>query len=482
MLGGAGCARGDSSQSQAYSIAHKFVTPSGKKFVACRRSLGASGLETGMEERPPERFRRGRGQTHSLETCMERPEVSPGVRATASAESRPRTYSRSVRYHMRLPTPATENFLVASPRIDLKLPKLAGGSSAFVVDMNTRLKSKLDLLSPRQSGRATQSSRAGEDPARTTASVVGILGSNEEHAEEFNKCFGEIKGQIKTRFAAPDMGGSGLWDGGQQGLPVQPVQPVDVKPSKSPRQAQQERQEMQKEQLKAHQASQNLIRKEIQQRIELVRDDEAYRLDFEKQVAQIVERRKAADALRYGSEDHVATNATGVWEMHSPRGTEVRLQHRFSAQHGREDSAHERMREMREREANRQYLSRAEMLTKRRLEAEMAAQLLQQQAQWLTLLVLRTSALTLGQVIEPRREERKFQRAGMLIKIRLKRLVTRKREQKLARTKSALDACMWMIHVNRRVKAKKKGAGVIGEFLISLAQQSLLPISIRTFM
>lgn len=435
-----------------------------------------------MEERPPERFRRGRGQTHSLETCMERPEVSPGVRATASAESRPRTYSRSVRYHMRLPTPATENFLVASPRIDLKLPKLAGGSSAFVVDMNTRLKSKLDLLSPRQSGRATQSSRAGEDPARTTASVVGILGSNEEHAEEFNKCFGEIKGQIKTRFAAPDMGGSGLWDGGQQGLPVQPVQPVDVKPSKSPRQAQQERQEMQKEQLKAHQASQNLIRKEIQQRIELVRDDEAYRLDFEKQVAQIVERRKAADALRYGSEDHVATNATGVWEMHSPRGTEVRLQHRFSAQHGREDSAHERMREMREREANRQYLSRAEMLTKRRLEAEMAAQLLQQQAQWLTLLVLRTSALTLGQVIEPRREERKFQRAGMLIKIRLKRLVTRKREQKLARTKSALDACMWMIHVNRRVKAKKKGAGVIGEFLISLAQQSLLPISIRTFM
>ena len=135
---------------------------------------------------------------------------------------------------------------------------------------------------------------------------MGILGSNEEHAEEFNKRFGEIKGQIQTRFAAPDMGGSGLWDGGQQGQLVQPVQPMDLKPTKSPRQAQQERQEKQKELLKAHQGSQNLIRKEIQQRIELVRDDGAYRLDFEKQVAQIVEKRKAADALRYGTEMRVA--------------------------------------------------------------------------------------------------------------------------------------------------------------------------------
>lgn len=437
-----------------------------------------------MEERPPERFRRGSGQAHgrlpqsSLETCMERPDVS---RATASAESRPRTYSRSVRYHMRLPTPATENFLVASPRIDLKLPRLAGGSSAFVVDMNTRLKSKLDLLSPRQSARATQPGRAGEDPAKT-GSMVGVLGSNEEHAEEFNKRLDEIKGQIRTRFAAPDMGGSGLWDGGQQGLAVQPVQPDEVKPTKSPRQVQQARQEMQKEQLKAHMASQNLIRKEIQQRIELVRDDEAYRLDFEKQVAQIVEQRKAADAAKYGTDDHVAINATGVWEMHSPRGAEVRLQHLSTAQHGREDSAHERVRKMREIEANRVYLSRAEMLTKRRLEAEMAAQLLEQQAQWLTLLALSASALTLGQVIGPSREQRQFERAGMLIKIRLKRLVNRKREQKLAKTKSALDACMWMIHVNRKVKAKKKGAGLIGEFLITLAQQSLLPIAVRTFM
>ena len=449
-------------------------------------------LSEHMEERPPERFRRGSGQTHlhvsklgqarlsraSLDTCMEHPEVRP----TPSAESRPRTYSRSVRYHMRLPTPATENFLIASPRIDLKLPKLAGGSSAFVVDMNTRLKSKLDLLSPRQSSRAMQSSPAGEDPARTTGSVVGILGSNEEHAEEFNKRFGEIKGQIQTRFAAPDMGGSGLWDGGQQGQLVQPVQPMDLKPTKSPRQAQQERQEKQKELLKAHQGSQNLIRKEIQQRIELVRDDEAYRLDFEKQVAQIVEQRKAADALRYGTEDHVATNATGVGEMHSPRGTEVRMQHLFTAQHGREDAAHERYRRMRELEDQREHLTRAEKITKRRLEAERAAELLQQRAQWLTLLVLSASARTLGQVIEPAREERKSQRAGKLILYRLKRLVTRRREQKLARTKSALDACMWMIHVNKRIKAKKKGAGLIGDFLISLAQQSLVPRAIRAFM
>ena len=401
------------------------------------------------EERPPERVRRGSGQARgrlpqlTLETCPEQPEVSPAVRPTATAESRPqtyesrpRTYSRSVRYRLRVPTPANENFLGDSPRIDLKLPRLPGGSSAFVVDMNTRLKSKLDLLSPRQS--SPQPSRAGEDPARTTASVLEILGSNEEHAQEFNKCFGEIKGQIKHRFAAPDMGGSGLWDGGQQGAPTQPVQPVDVKPTKSPRQAQQERQHKQKEQLKDYQASQNLIRKEVQQRIELVRDDEAYRLDFKKRLAQIMEEQKVAYVRRYGTEDHVATNAARVSEMHSPRGAEARLQHLFAAQHSREDAAHVRVREMREREAQRQHLSRAEKMTKQRLEAEMAARLLHQQAQWRTLLVLSASALTLGQVIEPRREQRKFERAGMLIKVRLKRMVTRKREQKMARTRKHL--------------------------------------------
>jgi hypothetical protein len=445
------------------------------------------------EERPAERVRRGSGQARgrlpqlTLETCPEQPEVSPAVRPTATAESRPqtyesrpRTYSRSVRYHMRLPTPANENFLVDSPRIDLKLPRLPGGSSAFVVDMNTRLKSKLDLLSPRQS--SPQPSRAGEDPARTTASVLEILGSNEEHAQEFNKCFGEIRGQIKHRFAAPDMGGSGLWDGGQQGAPTQPVQPVDVKPTKSPRQAQQERQHKQKEQLKDYQASQNLIRKEVQQRIELVRDDEAYRLDFKKRLAQIIEEQKVAYVRRYGTEDHVATNAARVSEMHSPRGAEARLQHLFAAQHSREDAAHVRVREMREREAQRQHLSRAEKMTKQRLEAQMAARLLHQQAQWRTLLVLSASALTLGQVIEPRREQRKFETAGMLIKVRLKRMMTRKREQKMAQTKSALNAVLWISHLNRQVKAKKQGAGVIAEFLISIAQQSLLPVSARVFM
>ena len=445
------------------------------------------------EERPAERVRRGSGQARgrlpqlTLETCPEQPEVSPAVRPTATAESRPqtyesrpRTYSRSVRYHMRLPTPANENFLVDSPRIDLKLPRLPGGSSAFVVDMNTRLKSKLDLLSPRQS--SPQPSRAREDPARTTASVLEILGSNEEHAQEFNKCFGEIRGQIKHRFAAPDMGGSGLWDGGQQGVPTQPVQPVDVKPTKSPRQAQQERQHKQKEQLKDYQASQNLIRKEVQQRIELVRDDEAYRLDFKKRLAQIMEEQKVAYVRRYGTEDHVATNAARVSEMHSPRGAEARLQHLFAAQHSREDAAHVRVREMREREAQRQHLSRAEKMTKQRLEAQMAARLLHQQAQWRTLLVLSASALTLGQVIEPQREQRKFETAGMLIKVRLKRMMTRKREQKMAQTKSALNAVLWISHLNRQVKAKKQGAGVIAEFLISIAQQSLLPVSARVFM
>ena len=446
------------------------------------------------EERPPERVRRGSGQARgrmpqlTLETCPETPELSPAVRPTATAESRPRTYesrprtySRSVRYHMRLPTPADKNFLTDSPRIDLKLPRVPGGSSAFVVDMNTRLKSKLDLLSPRQT--SPQPSRAKEDPAKTTASVLEILGSNEEHAEEFNKGFGEIKGQIKHRFAAPELGGSGLWwDGGQQAAPAQPVQPVEVKPTKSPRQAQQARQNKQKEQLEEYQASQNLIRKEVQQRIEQVRDDEAFRLDFKKRVTQIMEEQKAAYVRKYGTEDHVATNAARVSELHSPRGAEARLQHLFAAQHSREDAAHERVREMREREAQRQHLTRAEKMTKQRLEAEMAARLLEQQAQWRTLLVLSASALTLGQVIEPRREQRKYERAGMLIKVRLKRMVKRKRAQKLARTKSALNAVLCIRHLNRRVKAKKQGAGVIAEFLISIAQQSLLPISARVFM
>jgi hypothetical protein len=168
--------------------------------------------------------------------------------------------------------------------------------------------------------------------------------------------------------------------------------------------------------------------------------------------------------------------------MHSPRGAEARLQHLFAAQHSREDAAHVRVREMRDREAQRQHLSRAEKMTKQRLEAQMAARLLHQQAQWRTLLVLSASALTLGQVIEPRREQRKFETAGMLIKVRLKRMMTRKREQKMAQTKSALNAVLWISHLNRQVKAKKQGAGVIAEFLISIAQQSLLPVSARVFM
>ena len=68
------------------------------------------------------------------------------------------------------------------------------------------------------------------------------------------------------------------------------------------------------------------------------------------------------------------------------------------------------------------------------------------------------------------------------LRVQLSQDRARKRAQKLARTKSALNAVLCIRHLNRRVKAKKQGAGVIAEFLVSIAQQSLLPISVRVFM
>ena len=403
-----------------------------------------------------------------------------------------RVWSRSVGYRMRLPTPATDAPAVSVP-IDLKLPKLVGKStqvaaasevgsrSAFVVEMNTRVKKKLELLN---SPRGSISPHKTQDRAKILTAVnevgvVGMLGSNEEHAQQFEKGFGELRGQLKSRFAAPEEGGSGLW-GNQT---AQLVQPETVKPTKSPRQLQEERRELLKIQLEEHRLAKTKVAREIQERIERVRNDRVYAADFENDINEILQQRAAAHEAKYGDQvNHVETNATGLEELYSPRNAEERQQQRAALQRERMEAARERMRELVDAQAQRVAVDRHTMLMERRLEAEARAAQANLQSRWFMMLVLGATARAFGVDVQPKREERAYDRASLMIQLRIKLWVRRRKEKLYQETRDKLKGTVWLISLNRQIRLKRKGADILGPFLISAAQQGVAKMSVCLFL
>lgn len=434
-------------------------------FANATRATSQTRIDVSMERRTSVLHRRRGGRERRsqrvMETFAEDEDVTPDPTASslsaAGAPNEPsgsRVWSSSCGgYRMRLPTPAVETTTVASSlNIDLKLPRIpdaklsprpqpeeACSRSAFVIEANTRLQSKLDLLNTQtDSPRAeTVRSRAEEPVGRTSIlmavnrlGLAGMLGTNEEHAIEFKKGLGEVTGLMSARCAPPEAGGSGLWD-----TPTtQAVQPPSQKPvGKSPRQRAEERKEEMKRQLEEYRASKSRIQMEIEDRIERVRNDERFALEFENSVAKILQDRLIAQNNRYGEKDHVQLNVDGVWEMHSPRGVEERQQLRMEQQKERRAAARERFHAMTDRDEKAQVGDRRQMLAARRVETEARNRQMLLQSQWFMLLALAARASALGRVIEPERTRRKEYVAVLRIQLRIKLYVMRKREKMIVR-------------------------------------------------
>ena len=53
----------------------------------------------------------------------------------------------------------------------------------------------------------------GKEPAvrRERSGITSLLGTNEQHADEFNDAFGEVVGLLNKRSDAAEAGGTGLW-------------------------------------------------------------------------------------------------------------------------------------------------------------------------------------------------------------------------------------------------------------------------------
>lgn len=356
-------------------------------------------------------------------------------------------------YRMRLPTPDVETTTAASSsNIDLKLPKLpdaklsprpqpqdAGSRSAFVVEANTRLQSKLDLLNTRTRSpwAETQCSRDGEPTNRASLlravsrlGFAGMLGTNEEHAIEFEEGLGEVTGLISARHAPPEAGGSGLWNAPT----TQAVQPQAQKPiGKSPRQQREERKEEMKRQLEAYRAAKSKTQMEIEERIDRVRTDERYALEFKSSVAKILQERLIAQNDRHGEKDHIQLNVDGVWEMHSPRGAEERQQLRMEQQKERVAAARERVRAMSDRDEKEQVGGRHQLLAAQRVQTEARNRQTMLQSHWLVLLALAARASAFGRIIEPERTRRKEWAAALRIQLRSKLYVIHRRAKAIVR-------------------------------------------------
>ena len=102
--------------------------------------------------------------------------------------------------------------------------------------------------------------------------------------------------------------------------------------------------------LSMHQAAKGQIARDVQDRIERVRTDERFAAKFEAECKKIHEERLLASTQRYGPIDHVEKNTAAVWDLHSPRASEERVQRRADLQRERMAAAKERLREMEEAE------------------------------------------------------------------------------------------------------------------------------------
>lgn len=433
------------------------------------RRASATRIDGSMERRTSVLHRRRGGRERRSQPVMatfaEDEDVAPDPAASLSAAGVPdepsgsRVWSSSCGgYRMRLPTPNVETTtVVSSLNIDLKLPRLpnaklsprqrreeAGSRSAFVMEANNRLQSKLDLLNTQIGSPRAETQISRDDEPVNRASILravnrlglaGMLGTNEEHAIEFKKGLGEVTGLISARCAPPEAGGSGLWDAPTTTLAVQPQTQKPI--GKSPRQRTEERREEMKLQLEVYRASRSKIQLEVEERIERVRNDERFALAFENNVAKIVQDRLIAQNNRYGEKDHVQLNVDGVWEMHSPRGLEERLQLRTEQQKERRAAARERFRAVMDRKEQEQVGDRRMLLRAKRVETEARNRQMLLQSHWLMLLALAARASALGRRIDSERTRRKEYVAVLRVQLRIKLYVMHKREKMIVRRKHA---------------------------------------------
>jgi hypothetical protein len=116
------------------------------------------------------------------------------------------------------------------PAIDLQLPRIATPNfstprsacvqSGFIARANHHVQGLVGVLEPKPPDPADSTSssprRGSLRQARRDRSSIGyssrVLGTNEEHANEFNDALGEVFSLLNTRSNGVDEGGTGMWN------------------------------------------------------------------------------------------------------------------------------------------------------------------------------------------------------------------------------------------------------------------------------
>ena len=337
-----------------------------------------------------------------------------------------------------------------------------------------------------------------------TGGASGLVGTSDEHEREAQQAFSQLASSYVKRLAEVEAGGSGLWDGSGGGVggggsssareangnsPAhQNHQRHHASGSRTERETKETRAarreaeaERTRQRVKEFRASKQTPEAIVAARLAELRVSPREKAELEQRCDAILSERMIAAKERGDVVDEYNEH---VWELATPRRVEeARLARAERARAGAALVAERREAELeRRRLETLQQLSRADMMTARRIEAERRLALAQRQASWLALLALASRASLLGATLEDDRPKRDMLRAVRLMQAHLRRYQTRVKVRTMKRGQAKIKPFCWHIALKGRIKRKAAAQEVIRRYLLAISQSGVAFAAVRSYM
>ena len=401
------------------------------------------------------------------------------------------------------------------PPIDLGLPRIRtpqaglsrGVSSGFIAQANksamTYLKildsdridrlesSQDDAMAGRRARKRGTHTHIAADLAR--AGLASLLGTNEDHANEFDDSYAGLAKLLNQRSDPPDSGGTGMWTEQDFGrIKIERAKPVEAskaslaKPKgrsktqeyemKSPRISLVERAAMNQ-----HPVERKVVQREIKEKMEMLRSSPRELESFDAHVAGILRERNRRS--REGPDFTIINTTPDALAKCSPRTLETRLAERSASLSARMSAAQAKAQEFAERKQaeHEDMLLRHERMVAK-VEAQRAhAVLVHRQSAWFVLLALAARSRAIEVRVEPERRWRLEDKVARRLQKAFRRKVLWRRVQGLAASRRALTKLVWVLRLKMARRRKKTAANRILAFLREVGKQNPLAHHIRAF-
>ena len=425
------------------------------------------------------------------------------------------------------------------PPIDLHLPRIISTprntprqvQSGFIAKANVHTGAYMnvimtgrdttddDLPTPPQKNRQRNSMKSHTRDRQQMAQEImragfsGLLGTNEEHALEFNDAMGELVGLLNRRSDPNGNSGShGLWS--ESDFPRIKMESERAKEakaaavasstSKSPRNGKkgkaslfvptQPRISLIERAIMAQKETaveRNTIQSEIHDKVERLRHDAKEYEAFDFHVQELIKQRQNSNRSRADGKEAadftvVNKSPTSLAKL-SPRS-------RLAAIAERRQDLEVKMAKAKERCAavaaeklayHEQALLHHEQVhaaaMARRAEAAARAELVRRQSGWMMLINLASRSKQLGDLIEPQRMFRTEDKAARMLQKAFRQRQLWRRCKALACSRRALTKVVWLLRLRVRASIKKSAVKKVKDFLYAVKNQAAGVLAVRAF-